>query len=99
MDLANNITWLALFSLVGGMLIGWYATFTHYRQKERVREAVEDYKSEQEKRQTLQQHKTYEENQRDVLSDLQRFCDSYTVTDDDRRWTYTDGGDPHELNP
>ena len=98
MELANNITWLALFSLVGGMLIGWYATFTHYRQKEREREAVEDYKLEQERRQALQLPKTYEENQRDVLSNLQRFCDSYTVTDDDRRWTYIDG-DPHELNP
>ena len=93
-DLANNITWLALFSLVGGMLIGWYATFTHYRQKEREREAVEDYKLEQERRQALQLPKTYEENQRDVLSNLQRFCDSYTVTDGDKRWTYID-----ELNP
>ena len=41
MDLASNITWLVLFCLVGGMLIGWYATFTHYRQKEREREAEE----------------------------------------------------------
>ena len=99
MDFANNITWLALFSLVGGMLIGWYATFTHYRQKEREREAVEDYKLEQERRQALQLPETYDEKQRDVLSNLQRFCDSYTVTDDDRRWTYIDDGDPHELNP
>lgn len=90
-DLANNITWLVLFCLVGGMLIGWYATFTHYRQKEREREAVEDYKLEQKKHQTLRPPKSYEENQRDVLRDLQRFCDSYTVTDEDKRWTYING--------
>jgi hypothetical protein len=91
MDLANNITWLVLFSLAGGMLIGWYATFTHYRQKEREREAVEDYKLKQEKRPPIQPPKTYEENQRDVLMDLQCFCDSYTVTDEDKRWTYING--------
>ena len=94
MDLANNITWLVLFSLAGGMLIGWFATFTHYRQKEREREAVEDYKLKHEIRPTPRPPKTYEENQRDVLSNLQRFCDSYTVTDGDKRWTYID-----ELNP
>ena len=59
MDLASNITWLVLFCLVGGMLIGWYATFTHYSQKEREREAVEDNKLEQEKCQTLRPPKTY----------------------------------------
>jgi hypothetical protein len=91
MDLANNITWLVLFCLVGGMLIGWYATFTHYRQKEREREAVEDYKLKQEKRPPIQPPKTYDELQRDLLRDLQRFCDSYTVTDEDKRWTYING--------
>ncbi len=91
MDLANNITWLVLFCLVGGMLIGWYATFTHYRQKEREREAVENYKLEQEKRPPIRPPKTYEENQREILRDLQRFCDSYTVTDEDKRWMYING--------
>ena len=90
-DLANNIIWLTLFCLVGGMLIGWYATFTHYRQKEREREAVENYKSDQEKHHTVPILKTYDERQRDVLRDLQRFCDSYTVTDEDKRWTYING--------
>ena len=91
MDLANNIIWLSLFCLVSGMLIGWYATFTHYRQKEREREAVENYKLKQEKRPPIQPPKTYDELQRDILRDLQRFCDSYTVTDEDKRWTYING--------
>lgn len=91
MDLADNIIWLTLFCLVSGMLIGWYVTFTHYRQKEREREAVEEEKLKLEKRQAIRPPKTYEENQRDVLRDLQRFCDSYTVTDEDKRWTYING--------
>ena len=41
--LATNIIGVAFFSFIGGLLAGWYATFSHYRQKERERKAVSDY--------------------------------------------------------
>jgi len=41
--LANNIIGVTFFSFIGGLLVGYYATFSHYRQKERERKAVSDY--------------------------------------------------------
>ena len=41
--LANNIIGVTFFSFIGGLIVGWYATFSHYRQKERERKAVSDY--------------------------------------------------------
>lgn len=43
----TDIYLMLLFSFLGGLLIGWYPTFTHYRAKERERKAVEAYKAHQ----------------------------------------------------
>ena len=41
--LANNIIGVTFFSFIGGLLVGWYATLSHYRLKERERKAVSNY--------------------------------------------------------
>ena len=88
MDLANNIIWLTLFCLVGGMLIGWYATFTHYRQKEREREAAEDYK----KAERIKfPPKSDLDRLRDAMRVLDGIVDYYFIKWDDTEWTYNDG--------
>lgn len=87
-NLAENIIGIVTLCLISGMLIGWYITFCHYRQKEREREAVESYKT---KQKPSRPPKSYDEEQRDVLKELQRYCDSYMVTDEDKRWTYGNG--------
>ena len=88
MSLANNIIWLTLFCLFGGMLIGWYATFTHYRQKEREREAVEYYKKEE-------RVKIPPKSDLDRLRDAMRVLDGivtyYFIKWDVTEWTYNDG--------
>lgn len=43
----TDIYLMLLFSFLGGLLIGWYPTFTHYRAKEREHNAVEAYKAHQ----------------------------------------------------
>ena len=88
MDLANDIVWLMPFCLVGGMLIGWYATFMHYRQKEREREAVEDYKN-------AERIKYPPKSDLDRLNDAMRALDGivnyYFIKWYDTEWTYNDG--------
>lgn len=88
MDLANDIIWLTLFCLFGGMLIGWYVTFTYYRQKEREREAVECYKMEE-------RIKIPPESDLDRLYDAMRVLDGivtyYSIKWDDTEWAYNDG--------
>ena len=85
MNLAENIIGVTFFSLICGLLIGWYTTFTHYRQKEQAHKAVEEYKREQRLKFPPE---TYEQLQRKALSEIQRFCDSYIVTDEDEIWVY-----------
>lgn len=87
-ELANNITWLVLFCLVSGMLIGWYVTFTHYRQKEREREAVENYKIVE---RTKYPQKSDFGRLHDAMRVLNGIVTYYFIKWDDTEWTYNDG--------
>lgn len=95
MDLANNITWVVLFCLVGGMMIGWYATFTHYRQKEREREVVEDYKKEE---RVKNPPPSDLDRLHDAMSVLDWIVDYYFIKWDVTEWTYNDGLEVDERN-
>ena len=90
MYLASDIIWLALFCLVGGMLIGWYVTFTQYRQKEREREAVEFYKKSE---RIKHPPKTDLDQFYDAMRVLNRTVTYYFVKWNDTEWTYKDGQD------
>ncbi len=86
MDLETKI-WLGLIVMfAAGMVAGWFFTYIHYMNEKAVREAVEE---ERKNRIYCPMSKTYEQEQRDALKELQRFCDSYIVTDEDKTWTYT----------
>lgn len=41
LSIANDTMWLIVFCLVGGVLMGWYVTMTHYRSKNSIREGIE----------------------------------------------------------
>lgn len=86
MDLETKIMIYQLFMLAAGILIGWYLTYQHYDTENEKREAVDTYKENQ--RFLSKIPKTYDEQQRDALSELQRFCDSYEVHDGDATWIY-----------
>ncbi len=88
MSLADNIIWLTLFCLFSGMLIGWYVTFTYYRQKEREREAVEDYKK---KERVKIPPKSDFDRLRDAMRVLDGIVTYYFIKWDDTEWTYSDG--------
>ena len=85
MDLANNITWLALFCFISGLLIGWYVTFTHYRQKERERQAVLDYKR---RELGVIQLKSDLRRIQDAMNELQCLVTHYHIESDVRCWDY-----------
>jgi hypothetical protein len=87
MDLAENITWLVFFCLISGLLIGWYATFTYYRQKERERKAVEDYKREE---RVKFPPKSDLQRAQDAMNELQRIVTRYHVEWDTTHWDFDD---------
>ena len=90
MDIETKI-WIALMAVYAiGCLCGWYLTYEHFRKKEIEREAVDEYKRD---RRLKQPPTSFDEMQRRVLSDLQRFCTSYIVEYEDKKWTYGDTDD------
>lgn len=82
-------------AFVIGAYMGWSTTFDHYKRKEAAREAVDDYKAEQ-RRKRLSDDYDYDANQRNALKELQRYCESYVVIDEDKKWTYQVGTDRKE---
>lgn len=82
-------------AFVIGAYMGWSTTFDHYKRKEAAREAVDDYKAEQ-RRKRLSDDYDYDANQRNALKELQRYCESYVVIDEDKKWTYQVGPDRKE---
>ena len=82
-------------AFVIGAYMGWSTTFDHYKRKEKAREAVDNYKAEQ-KRKRLSDDYDYDANQRNALKELQRYCESYVVIDEDKKWTYQVGTDRKE---
>ena len=87
MGLANNITWMVFFRLISGLLTGWYATFTYYRQKERERKAVENYKREE---RAKNPPKSDLQRARDAMNELQRIVTRYHVELDTTHWDFDD---------
>lgn len=79
-------------AFVIGAYFGWSTTFDHYKRKEAAREAVDDYKAEQ-RRKRISDDYDYDANQRNALKELQRYCESYVVIDEDKKWTYQVGAD------
>ena len=96
MNIENNLLIALAFIFVDGLLIGWFATWSHYRLKEVKRKAVEDYKSTQ-RHQRYTLPLTFEENQRKAIMEVQRFCDSYHITYDGQTWTYQEEEKQTEL--
>ncbi len=87
-ELANNILWLTILCLLAGMFVGWYITFTHYRQKEREREAVENYKQEE---RVKNPPKSDLDRLHDAMRVLDGITDYYFIKWEDTEWTYNDG--------
>ena len=83
--LATNIIGVTLFSFVGGVLAGWYATFAHYQQIERERKAVSDYiKS----KKTETPPPSECDQVRAAMNTLQKHVDNYHVEWRDTTWDY-----------
>ena len=82
-------------AFVFGAYMGWSTTFDYYKRREKAREAVDNYKAEQE-RKRLSGDYDYDANQRNALKELQRYCESYVVIDEDKKWTYQVGTDRKE---
>lgn len=78
-----------------GAYMGWSTTFDYYKRREKAREAVDNYKAEQ-KRKRISDDYDYDANQRNALKELQRYCESYVVIDEDKKWTYQVGTDRKE---
>ena len=88
--LATNIIGVTFFSFVGGVLAGWYATFTHYRQKERERKAVSDYINHQK---TKIQTPTKLEKVQKAMDALQCIVTRYHIEWEGTEWNYIDDTD------
>ena len=90
MDLETKIWLYLIFMYALGTLFGWYLTYQHYRNKEREREAVENYKSEQKRKEWLASPAPldYDQRQRKALVEMQRYCDEYIIKDENKTWTY-----------
>lgn len=82
-------------AFVIGAYMGWSTTFDYYKRREKAREAVDNYKAEQE-RKRLSSAYDYDANQRNALKELQRYCESYVVIDENKKWTYQVGTDKKE---
>ena len=82
-------------AFVIGAYMGWSTTFDHYKRRENAREAVDNYKAEQERKRLTGDY-DYDANQRNALKELQRYCESYVVIDEDKKWTYQVGVDRKE---
>ena len=83
--------WLSLmFMYAFGSLVGWYITYQHFRAKEREREAVDNFKADQAHKAWRQSPEplSYEQKQRNALSEMQRYCTEYIVKDEDKEWHY-----------
>lgn len=87
------ITMAVAFAI--GAYLGWSTTFDYYKRREVAREAVDNYKAEQE-RKRLSSIYDYDANQRNALKELQRYCESYVVIDENKKWTYHVGADRKE---
>jgi len=62
----TEIQLMVLFAFLGGLLVGWYPTFTHYRAKEQERKAVSK---------ALQAHINHERVQNPLPTDWQEAID------------------------
>lgn len=82
-------------AFVIGAYMGWSTTFDHFKRIEKAREAVDNYKAEQQ-RKSIANDYDYDANQRNALKELQRYCESYVVIDEDKKWTYQVGPDRKE---
>ena len=78
-------TGVAFFSFIGGLLAGWYATFSHYRQIERERKAVSDYINHQK---TKNPPPTYFERVQKAMEMLQGIVTRYHIEWDNTEWDY-----------
>ena len=83
--LATNIIGVAFFSFIGGLLAGWYATFSHYRQIERERKAVSDYINHQK---TKNPPPTDLERAQKAMDTLQGIVTRYHIEWDETEWDY-----------
>ena len=97
MTIENSLLLALAFAFVGGLLIGWFATWSHYRVKEAKREAVNGYKSEQRHISLLKPPPTFEEQQRKAIMEVQRFCNTYHITYEGKTWMYNDEEEETEL--
>lgn len=82
-------------AFVIGAYMGWSTTFDYYKRREKAREAVDNYKAEQ-ARKRISSDYDYDANQRNALKELQRYCESYVVIDENKKWTYQVGADRKE---
>jgi len=89
-SLATNIIGVTFFSFVGGVLAGWYATFTHYRQKERERKAVSDYINHQK---TKNPPPTELEKVQKAMDTLHGIVTRYHIEWEGTEWDYIDDTD------
>ena len=90
LSLADNMIWCVVFCIVSGALAGWYATFSHYRQKEREREAVESYKLEE---RTSRPPKSDFEKVQDCLRTLEKIITKYHVEWSETHWDYVEAAE------
>ena len=83
--LATNIIGVVIFSFIGGLVAGWYATYLHYRQIERERKAVSDYINHQK---TKNPPPTYLERVQKAMEMLQGIVTRYHIEWGDTEWDY-----------
>ena len=85
--LATNIIGVVIFSFIGGLVAGWYATYLHCRQIERERKAVSDYINHQK---TKNPPPTYLERVQKAMEMLQGIVTRYHIEWGDTEWDYTE---------
>ena len=96
--LATNIIGVIFFSFIGGLLAGWYATFSHYRQIERERKAVSDYINHLK---TKNPPPTEFERVQKAMDTLQRVVTRYHIEWGETEWDYIEDNElkDKEANP